>query len=72
MVKPMAEQPSLIASDIEPVMACVGASLFLLKELELLIFKIKGICPAYELAHVSIRPNGAANADKPASMAKLK
>ena len=46
MVKPIAEQPSLIASDIEPVMACVGASLFLLKELELLIFKIKGICPA--------------------------
>ena len=68
----MAEQPSLIASEIEPVIACVGASLFLLRELELLIFKIKGICQAYELAHVSIRPSGAAKADKPASMAKLK
>ena len=68
----MAEQPSLTASEIEPVIACVGASLFLLRELELLIFKIKGICPAYELAQVSIRPYGAANADKPASIAKLK
>ena len=68
----MAEQPSLTASEIEPVIACVGASLFLLRELELLTFKIKGICPAFELAHVSIRPNGAAKADRPASIAKLK
>ena len=43
----------------------------MLKELELFTFKIVGICPAKVSAPASRKPNGAAYALKPASIAKL-